>query len=99
MPRVSNVICYALYERPFHNDIQRGTYASFVLWLIGLWGKANNYERLFQANSNKRKTVISVIFLAKEMIRKKGVSIPIHAIKNTFHQIPIILMENQYVSN
>ena len=44
--------------------------ASFVLWLIGLAARAKGWMAQFQANTERRESVLSVVFLAREVLRQ-----------------------------
>lgn len=44
--------------------------ASFALWLIGLAARAKGWMAQFQANTERREAVLSVVFLAREALRQ-----------------------------
>ncbi len=46
-----------------------GVLATFVLWLLGLAATAHRWMRHFQANTERRHTVLSTVFLGREMLR------------------------------
>lgn len=48
------------------------TLAVLQLWLVGLAAKAKGWSRHFQANTERRREVLSVIFLAREVLRHPG---------------------------
>lgn len=46
---------------------------SFALWLVGLAARAKGWHRHFQANTEQRRTVLSVIYLGREVLRQPHV--------------------------
>lgn len=46
-----------------------GVLATFVLWLLGLAATARQWMRHFQANTERGRTVLSTVFLGREMLR------------------------------
>ena len=46
-----------------------GLLASFVLWLLGLAGKARGVQRQFQANTEARRNVLPIPFLGQQLLR------------------------------
>lgn len=44
--------------------------ATFVLWLLGIAAKSRGWQRHFQANTEKRRNVLSIPFLGKAVIAK-----------------------------
>lgn len=46
------------------------TLASMVLWLLGQVANARGWARHFQANTERRRTVLSVIFLGREVLKQ-----------------------------
>lgn len=45
------------------------TLATFLLWLVGLAAKMRGWGHHFQANTERRRAVLSVVFLAREVLR------------------------------
>lgn len=45
------------------------TLATLATWLVGLAAKANHWMRHFQANTESRKPVLSIFFLARRMLK------------------------------
>ena len=43
--------------------------ATFISWLLGLATKARRWERHFQANTQRRRSVLSTVFLGREVLR------------------------------
>jgi hypothetical protein len=43
--------------------------ANFILWLLGLATKARRWERHFQANTERRRSVLSTVFLGRGLLR------------------------------
>lgn len=52
------------------------TMATLLLWLLGLAAKARRWERHFQANTERRRAVLSVVFLAREVLKNPHLRIP-----------------------
>lgn len=47
------------------------TLAAVVQWLMGLVAKANRWERHFQANTERKRRVLSTVFVGNELLRSE----------------------------
>ena len=64
------------YTRSVNNErlenlLLIGTLGTFVLWLNGIVAKAKGWAKHFQANTEKRCTVLSLLFLGKRLLNDK----------------------------
>jgi hypothetical protein len=48
-----------------------GTLAMLVVWLAGLAAQARGWDRQMQANTERRRTVLSAIFVGRELLRRE----------------------------
>jgi len=55
-----------------------GALAMLAMWLVGMAARAKGWQRHFQANTEKRRPVLSVIFLAREVLRQRRWKLSIH---------------------
>lgn len=64
---------YARTARPERLEVLLlvGALASLVLWLMGLAGKARQWTRHFQANTERSRNVLSTVFLGQQLWRCK----------------------------
>ena len=58
------------------------TLATLLLWLIGLAAKAHGWMRHFQANTERRRAVLSIVFLGREVLRHHGPPLPNTALRS-----------------
>jgi hypothetical protein len=49
--------------------------ATFILWLLCLATKTRQWERHFQANIDRRRSVLSTVFLGRELLRNHRLTI------------------------
>lgn len=59
------------------------TLATLLLWLIGLAAKAYGWMRHFQANTERRRAVLSIVFLGREVLRHHGPPLPNTALRSS----------------
>jgi len=57
--------------------------ASLVLWLVGLAARARHWARHFQANTETRRAVLSVVFLGQQVWRTPGFKLTLGEIEDT----------------
>jgi hypothetical protein len=50
-----------------------GTLASFAVWLVGTIAEMKNIHRQFQANTIKKRSVLSLFFLGCRVINKQAI--------------------------
>lgn len=59
------------------------TLATLQLWLVGLAATARGWMRHFQANTERRRAVLSVIFLAREVLKHPGYALEYAELKTS----------------
>jgi hypothetical protein len=50
--------------------------ASLVLWLVGLCGRALDWGRRLQANTERRRPVLSTVFIGRQLLRRSAIALP-----------------------
>jgi len=50
--------------------------ASLVLWLVGLCGRALDWSRRLQANTERRRPVLSTVFIGRQLLRRPALELP-----------------------
>jgi hypothetical protein len=50
-----------------------GALASLVLWLVGIHGRACDWSRRLQANTERRKPVLSTVFIGRQLLRQRDI--------------------------
>lgn len=45
--------------------------ASLILWLVGLHGRTHGWPRRLQANTERRRPVLSTVFVGRQLIRRR----------------------------
>lgn len=63
------------------------TLATWLLWLVGQAAKARGWMRHYQANTERRRDVLSVVFLGREVLRQTHTVLPISALTQSLHWI------------
>lgn len=48
-----------------------GTLATLVLWLVGLAGRAQDWTRRLQANTERKRTVLSTVFIGQQLLLRR----------------------------
>ena len=54
--------------------------ASLVLWLVGLCGQALDWSRRLQANTERRRPVLSTVFIGRQLLRRSALELPKRAL-------------------
>lgn len=67
--------------------------ASLVCWLIALAAQKENMHRDYQANTITHRNVLSVIYLACQLVRRK-VKFKEKALMDALHQLHLLIQEN-----
>jgi hypothetical protein len=49
--------------------------AALALWLVGLCGRALDWSRRLQANTERRKPVLSTIFIGRQLLRRRALEL------------------------
>ena len=70
---------YARTKRPERLEalLLAAALASFILWLLGLAATERQWTRHFQANTERRRPVLSTVFLGQELWRNHRFSLPL----------------------
>jgi hypothetical protein len=61
--------------------------AALVLWLIGLAARSLNLARHFQANTERKKPVLSTIFIGRQLIQRQQADLSDSLLKDMFQQL------------
>ena len=79
-PQCPWAVAISVYERVFpfrrynspgaHRELLIGTLASLVVWLVGLAGRATQRHRELQANTERRREVLSTFFIGRQLLRR-----------------------------
>lgn len=65
--------------------------ATFILWLLGLATKARQWERHFQANTERRRSVLSTVFLGRELLRNHRLKLDPGELKHSIQWLPSLV--------
>lgn len=65
--------------------------ATFILWLLGLATKARQWERHFQANTERRRSVLSTVFLGRELLRNHRLKINPGELNHSIQWLPSLV--------
>ena len=66
--------------------------ASLVLWLVGLCGRALDWSRRFQANTERRRPVLSTVFIGRQLLRRTGLELPTAVIDAALNALRTLIM-------
>jgi hypothetical protein len=50
--------------------------ASLVLWLVGLCGRAQDWSRRLRVNTERRRPVLSTVFIGRQLLRRSALELP-----------------------
>jgi hypothetical protein len=70
-----------------------GMLATVIHWLVGLTASAHNYARHFQANTLKKRAVLSVYFLGKQLLHSRRFHITRSELLVTAQRLPALCAE------
>ncbi len=71
--------------------------ATLLLWLFGLAAKAKNWTRYFQANTERKRTVLSVPFLGQQIWRSHRFKLSRYDLQDAFRTLQrLVIREAQY---
>jgi hypothetical protein len=70
-------LCYARCASPSRLEVLLliAALATLVLWLVGMCGRALDWARRFQANTETRKPVLSTVFIGSQLLRRPDVQL------------------------
>lgn len=70
-----------------------GTLATVIHWLVGLAARAHHYARHFQANTLKKRAVLSIRFLGQQLLHSRRFHITGPALLAAAQRIPVLCAE------
>lgn len=74
-----------------------GALATLVLWLLGLAASARKWVRHFQANTEPRRSVLSTVFLGRELLRNHRFKITYDELLDALERLKhLVTQEAQY---
>jgi len=68
-----------------------GALTLLALWLVGLAATTQGWMRHFQANTERRHAVLSLVFLGREVFNHSSYTLGIPALRAAFHQLRLML--------
>jgi hypothetical protein len=66
--------------------------ASLVLWLVGLCGRALDWSRRLQANTERRRPVLSTVFIGRQLLRRPALELPPWALDAAMADLRALIM-------
>jgi DDE family transposase len=66
--------------------------ASLVLWLVGLCGKVLDWSRRLQANTERRRPVLSTVFIGRQLLRRSALELPKRALDLAMAELRALIM-------
>jgi hypothetical protein len=70
-----------------------GTLATVIHWLVGLAASARHYARHFQANTLKKRAVLSICFLGQQLLHNRRFHLTQAELLATAQRIPALCLE------
>ena len=71
--------------------------ATLVLWLLGLAASEHHWDRHFQANTERRRTVLSAVFLGQELWRNHRFKVTLAQLFDALERLKLLIsQEAQY---
>ena len=67
--------------------------ATFFLWVVGLATRARQWTRHFQANTERRRNVLSTVFLGRELLRNQRLILTYDELVNSLEWLARLLQE------
>ena len=61
--------------------------ATLALWIVGLVGRGLDWARRFQANTERRRPVLSVVFLGRQLILRPQCPLPDYALREAMREL------------
>jgi hypothetical protein len=82
-------LCYSRCNdvRRLHAMLLLGTLATLLCWLVGYAARALQLHRHLQANTERRRDVLSVFFVGRELLRRPGDHVPSASIRRALTTI------------
>lgn len=87
---------YARSRSPerLENLLLLASLATIATWLAGMAARATDLAKRFQANTDKSKTVLSVFFLGRRVLKSTQPWVSHQAIRDAFHSLPVTIREH-----
>ena len=74
--------------------------ASFILWLLGLAAADRQWGRQFQANTERRRNVLSTVFLGRELWRNHRFKVTLTELFDSLKRLKLLVVqETQFACN
>ena len=70
-----------------------GTLAMFLTWLVGLAGEARDWTRHVQVNTVKKRRVISIVFLGRQLLHSSRLKLTKPALLESMQRLPFLVAE------
>ena len=68
--------------------------ASFILWLLSLVGADRQWTRHFQANTERRRPVLSTVFLGQELWRNHWFNVTLAELFNALKRLKLLVIHD-----
>lgn len=66
--------------------------ASLVLWLVGLCGRALDWSRRLQANTERHRAVLSTVFVGRQLLRRSKLEFSMQALDLAMAELRTLIM-------
>jgi len=67
--------------------------AMLTTWLVGMAAKHKSWQRHFQANTEKKRNVLSLFFLGRRVLHNTRLKLSRDDLYHAFHQLPHVVNE------
>ncbi len=75
------------------------TLAMLALWLVGLHGRQTGQTRHFQANTERRRPVLSTIFLGQQILARRAACITLQQLRHALRELRRLISEAASLPN
>ena len=69
-----------------------GALASLVLWLVGLCGRALDWTRRLQASTERRRPVLSTVFIGRQLLRRSALDLSMQTLDLAMAQLRTLII-------
>lgn len=87
---------YSRSTKRLENLLLLTTLATLTTWLVGLAAKSADLVKHFQANTEKRKTILSLFFVGRRVLKRLSHWLPPPAIHDAMMALPQIVSTNSH---
>ena len=70
--------------------------ASFLLWLLGLAAADRQWTRHFQANTERRRPVLSTVFLGQELWRNHRLNVTLAELFDSLKRLKLLVIHEAH---